>query len=292
MSSDNDLTPWEDAVILAFRDMQWIRRQKANCADFWKVYKAGKAGKQDAIEIQLTLFCQQTTLPPPLLAKLDGHAETASGDTLTAINERFFLLEFKASKDKLYTEKNKFMRALMMFVSPASDATFVKLSRSGHFFIYPVFHSGPPQTQLGLLPVHDAQLKTQPYLDAMRGKELFTPCDEHKWQAPASAEEVLWDPVRGLSLEDMADYLHALCDAHSQSGSGTHPIKVVVTTASGMVWPVADLTQLKLLAQFFQTHANPTPNMPSQKAQLKNTVASFTAHLSSKKSSSNGLTKE
>ncbi len=263
LSNSNDNTPWEDAVILAFRDMQWMRRQRANYGAFVTAHKKQQSEQQPSVEVEERLrdFLTQTCTPPPLLAKLDGHAETASGDTLTSINKRFFLLEFKASKGKLKTEKIKFMHELMTNVDPDKDVIFVTLSRRGHFVVYPEFSKGQPRAQQGLLPVHEASLETQPYLDALRGNQWLSAKTTPRHIAPAPAETVLWDVAQGLSLEEMAAYLEALCEAHSDEGS-SHPMKAIIATPDGLIWPIADLSQLTQLAPFF--HARPNSNMSTQ----------------------------
>ncbi|MDF9619791.1 hypothetical protein P5705_19255 [Pseudomonas entomophila] len=280
MSSDsNDRTPWEDSIILAFRDMQWMRRQNANYEALVSALR-----QSDTLEGETLLknFLIQTRTPPPLLAKLDGHAETASGDTLTAINQRFFLLEFKASKGKLRTEKKKFMHELMTFVDPVGDRHFVDLSRQGHFVVYPTFPKAPPLAQQGFLPVHESRLETQPYLDALRGKQLLPPGDKRKHIAPAKADEVLWDASQGLTLEEMACYLDALCYAHSEDGS-THPMKAVIATPDGIFWPIADLSQLLHLAQHFQVSPSASKlSLQFVKGMMRMTMSKFRARGSQK----------
>jgi hypothetical protein len=71
--------PWEDAVIVAFRDVQWALHLSSV---FLEPQKSQKPS------------------PPPLI-KFDGNAETASADVLTALNSKFFLFEFKRSKNKI-----------------------------------------------------------------------------------------------------------------------------------------------------------------------------------------------
>lgn len=63
--------------------MQWIRKIQA-------------ATNRDTLSL---------AEPPSLLAKLDGNAETVSGDVLTGYRGRFLLLEFKSSKSLCVTEK-------------------------------------------------------------------------------------------------------------------------------------------------------------------------------------------
>lgn len=61
----------------------------------------GKAAT-DAERAAIQAKVKDLPVPPALLAKLDGNAESASGDVLTSVEKRFFLLELKASEVALY----------------------------------------------------------------------------------------------------------------------------------------------------------------------------------------------
>ncbi|MCG8291673.1 hypothetical protein [Pseudomonas entomophila] len=273
MSSDsNDQTPWEDTVILAFRDMQWMRKQNLHKDSFLDESAKNPSG----LAVHTAVLLKDMVTPPPLLAKLDGRAETASADTLTAVNERFFLLEFKASEARLRDEEVKFMHLLMKSVVPTRDHAFTNLSRRGHFVVYPDFPNGRPHVKQGLLPVHESRLKTQPYLDALRGEQL-----DLELIKPADAEQVLWNPSRGLPLYEMAAYLKALCETHSGE-SARHPMKAIIATPNGLIWPIADLSQLVQLAEHFQV--SDYLDEPSQlKTDLKATVDQLRSHIAQEK---------
>ncbi|QVM93281.1 hypothetical protein JYG34_09810 [Pseudomonas entomophila] len=273
MSSDsNEKTPWEDTLILAFRDMQWMKLQNLHIERF-----LAECGQEAlGLTTNLAALLARTGTPPPLLAKLDGRAETASADTLTAINERFFLLEFKASEAKLSDEEDKFMYLLMKSVVPTRDHVFTALSRRGHFVVYPDFPNGTPPAKQGFLPVHKSRLKTQPYLDALHGKQF-----DLELITPANADQVLWDSSRGLSIYEMAAYLKALCETHSGE-SARHPMKAIIATPNGLIWPIADLSQLVLLAEHFQVKALPD-EFSQLKESLNATVEKLKAHIAQEK---------
>lgn len=277
-SGSNDQTPWEDTVILAFRDMQWMRKQNANYEAFVSARRESDTVESETLRDN---FLTQICTPPPLLAKLDGQAETASGDTLTAINERFFLLEFKASNDKLRDEKGKFMYMLMQSVVPTRDLDFMDLSRRGHFVVYPDFPESRPHAKQGLLSVNKVRLETLPYLDALHDEKL-----DPKPIEPASAEQVLWAPDRGLSINEMAAYLKALCETHS-GDSSRHPIKAIIATPNGLIWPIADLSHLVQLAKYFQVGAH-LDHSTELDDRLKVTVENLRVGIAQKKKNAEG----
>jgi hypothetical protein len=66
---------WEDTIILAIRDMQWIHALTS--ARPW---------------------------PARSLIKFDGHPEEALGDLAMAQDQRFFLIEAKSSPSEFHTE--------------------------------------------------------------------------------------------------------------------------------------------------------------------------------------------
>lgn len=90
--------PWEDSLIVALRDLQWIRKNRATLYEMRRHGKAATDAERAAIQAKV----KDLPVPPALLAKLDGNAESASGDVLTSVEKRFFLLELKASEVALY----------------------------------------------------------------------------------------------------------------------------------------------------------------------------------------------
>jgi hypothetical protein len=249
--------PWEDALILAFRDLQWIVKQEINSTDVWQlVHELAKAKRIPELPERLKELLK---IPPPLLAKLDGNAESASGDVLTAHNDRFFLLEFKSGRNKFHTENGKFILRLMQFADPDHPlhAPFLELSRNGHFVVYPeLSETSKHWTNDGFLPVHEATLYAQPYFDALTGKERAS--TDHNFEIIAASEvkNLVWGSNAGLSLEQMAAYLIALCTAHREDGAEGHPIKIVIASADGIYWPMADLAELIQFTHYFHKRKN------------------------------------
>jgi hypothetical protein len=78
---------WEDTIVIALRDAQWLRCQEIN-----EQTKNKKAAKR----------------PPPVIPagfiKLDGRAESKIGDVTLAMEERLFIIEVKSSKDQVRDE--------------------------------------------------------------------------------------------------------------------------------------------------------------------------------------------
>lgn len=71
---------WEDSLILAIRDLQWIKKNKWIYASH--LFELGQP-KPNFKQICLGLLksLKKAFLPPSLFAKLDGRAESASGDS-------------------------------------------------------------------------------------------------------------------------------------------------------------------------------------------------------------------
>ncbi|HDR9001882.1 TPA: hypothetical protein QDA99_001432 [Burkholderia vietnamiensis] len=239
--------PWEDSLIVALRDLQWIRKNKAILDEMRRYGKA----MTDADKVAIRAKVDDLPAPPALLAKLDGNAESASGDVLTSIEKRFFLLELKASEAALQSEKKKFVYACLTSVDPENeeDRLLLELSRRGHHFLYPLVDSASNSGPSGFLPVHRVTLTTRTYYDAVA-------------HGAAAAEQIrasdlLWNRRElGLRLHEMAAYLDALATIH-KGGTASHPIKVVVTSAGeenesdNFVWPCGDLTQFVEFAAYF-----------------------------------------
>lgn len=134
-------TVYEDAVIVAFRDMQW-RRWLAEIETFEK--------KQNQPAVQLR------ALGPDHLHKLDGDAESLFGDVLVNQDGRYFVLEFKSARSEHTRERGKtmFIEVGHYLVSADEDdrKRFMGLSRNCHFG---VFGTRVPNGQFGA-PVHAA----------------------------------------------------------------------------------------------------------------------------------------
>ncbi|CAJ9572981.1 hypothetical protein [Burkholderia pseudomallei] len=239
--------PWEDALIVALRDLQWIRKNKAVLDEIRRYGKAATDADKAAIKEQVG----DLPVPPALLAKLDGNAESASGDILTSAEKRFFLLELKASEAGLGSEKAKFVYSCLESVDPENeeDRALLELSRRGHHVLYPVVEPASNSAPSGFLPVHRVTLTTRTYYDAVaHGADAAE---------AITASDLLWNRRElGLRLHEMAAYLDALSSVHKGSAT-SHPIKVVVTSAGegseldNFVWPYADLSQFVDFAAYF-----------------------------------------
>ena len=241
------LTPWEDTLILAFRDLQWLRKQDANTEAL--MIKFENERKKITQREYFDWVKETLKRPPPLLAKLDGHAESASADVLTAQNDRFFLLEFKSSLELFRKEEEKYIKKVMNFVvqRPFLYDSFIDLSVRGHFLVYPTFAQGSCGYSGSLLPIHEATLRSAPYYQVC---SLTTTLHSQKPEDSRTLERVIWEDKLGLTMEEMTAYLFALSQNHGTT-SGGHPMKVVVASAEGMVWPIADLSQLATLQTYF-----------------------------------------
>ncbi|VXB97261.1 conserved hypothetical protein [Pseudomonas sp. 8BK] len=237
-------------MILAFRDLQWMVKQHAVMAKAVQLLTQKSQGLASLPENQRG--ADLLTSPPPLLAKLDGRAESASGDVLTSNGARFFLLEFKSEKAKLATEKGKFILDFMKFIDPQFDLPFIELSRNGHFVVYPTFPKGRKAPDNGFMPVHETILEAQPYYDALTGPLRQEADPDFYVVEPTTVRGLLWSSNSGLLLEDMAAYLWALCKAHDDEGGNGHPMKAVIASADGFYWPVADLSDLIQFAHYFE----------------------------------------
>lgn len=258
-SSDNEgrsdrALPWEDTVIIALRDLQWSKHV-TDCRERIRTWtdapddeSAASVGKQ-----ALELLARQ----PGILLKLDGNAESASGDVLTNPSERFFLLEVKAGESAIKSEKSKFMLKFMKSLEPSttSGAEVIRLSRLGHHFLFPEVN----QTMAPTLGLHTRKvsLTCTPYYDAMVSG---SPAGEADSLQRTEAVELFWGRARrGLDLAEMAAYLKVLAEAHSGGGGGSgakqYPMKVIITGSDGFCWPVADLTAFHHAAYDFQQRA-------------------------------------
>lgn len=217
-------SPWEDTLILAFRDMQWIRKIQA-------------ATNRDTLSL---------AEPPSLLAKLDGNAETVSGDVLTGYRGRFLLLEFKSSKSLCVTEKeNKSVYAILT----RSDLPELcrGLSIRGHFLVYPEIKSGHRQAHQSMLPIHFVDLMCMPYLTLAE--------DESSQQLKTERlDSVYYDSERGLDLLEMGHYLSSLARMAKKDGDGA-PFKAVIASSDGMFWPVGDLSDLMHFVSAIAQHS-------------------------------------
>lgn len=132
---------WEVGVVLALRDVQWLRKEPDE-------------------------------LIPPLCICLDGNAESKMGDGLFEVDERFLLLEIKpdhsfCSDEWTASTGPKRAYKKLMDLAAQSEASpglsnlhkLMSLSTQGHFFAF--WGESQPSN---LAPSHFDQLYLQPYL--------------------------------------------------------------------------------------------------------------------------------
>lgn len=222
----NDYTrrPWEDALILAFRDMQWIR----------KIQHSESSAKD------------HLAMPPGLMLKLDGKAETATGDVIAGYNQRFFLFEFKAALELSYTEKNKRIYDLLANVSPMypDGAELLELSGRGHFFVYPRTKESLKNTGTSFFPLHHITLMAAPYI------QLVCEYDDEKLEESSKPlDETFHGNGNGLDLEEMSQYLASLLAQAEGSGGDDAPLKAVIASPDGMFWPIGSLSDFMSFVQ-------------------------------------------
>ncbi|MGF6774868.1 hypothetical protein [Paraburkholderia sp. GAS334] len=266
--------PWEDSLIIALRDLQWLKKNRA----LKEIFDAERRASLGSEVVRQRV--SDVSKAPPLLAKFDGNAESASGDVLTSSEKRFFLLEFKASEAALSSENGKFVfncLASLALENP-DDKVFLELSRRGHHVLYPVVNPSGDSVPAGFLPVHQVTLTTRRYYDAV--------IQDVSVSESITASNLLWNRQElGLQVHEMAAYLDALATAH-KGGSARHPLKVVVAGAGdgddvdNFFWPCADLVQFIEFAGYFD---NSLRNSASDtlyqrlRSQLSSIVARFAA---------------
>lgn len=216
-------TPWEDTLILAFRDMQWVR----------KIQSATNTTTAELAE------------PPSLLAKLDGNAETASGDVLTGCRGRFFLLEFKSSKSLCATEKEN-KSVYKALTQPDLPELYRGLSNRGHYIVFPEIKAGHSQAHQSMLPIHSVDLMCAPYLALTE--------DVSKELKAERLDNVYYNVERGLDLLEMGHYLSKLAELAKKGDDGT-PLKAVIASPDGMFWPVGDLSDFMSFVNAVSRHS-------------------------------------
>lgn len=229
-TSDMD-APWEDSLIIAFRDTQWrlhLNHEKGN------------------------------KLPPPLL-KFDGNAETMSADAVTSNNSRFFLFEFKRSESAIESDIVKPMWSLfdLLIKHEGSAQVFLEISDACHHFAY-----AKKITPIGDKKNIPVELRSTGYYAAIKHKSTRDTDKAVKVEkldnipqtmAPEIKSlpliELMEDASKGVSFEQMCLYLQTLAKVVGE-GSGA-PIKCVVASSDGFIWPVATLSTFKWLGHIF-----------------------------------------
>lgn len=252
---------WEDSIILAFRDLQWIQKHRDKGALNKSLASAANAAKEVGGDKNSWVEClsQQLMQPPPLLAKLDGNAESASGDVLTSIKKNFFLFEFKANRNAVRTEKSKSVFEKLSTLADDSHPAkkqFLDLSRRGHHVIYPTLPQDVPLGNVtdGFLALHRVTLKSRPYFNAAVLNAFPNDQSDDWMDRELDVINLLYETNQqyelrpGLSLPEMAAYLRFLTDLHDK---GEHPMKIVVASSDGFFWPGGSLSALIDIAKYF-----------------------------------------
>lgn len=261
---------WEDALILAFRDQQWQRELKRRVDEL-------SLDEQKGEKLDLGKVAEELLRPPALLAKLDGLAETTAGDTLTAANGRFYLVEFKAERAGRKMEETKPLYRFLQAVPAASslglaeqaDVTkFKELSERGHYLAYGKLKSrrtkAPPENDkpLELVPLHELRVMAEPYINLVvtNGKTDEEAAAQEKASQLKAKElvSIVWPPQgegKGLTISEMAAYLWVLGHLVSQGGDTDRGavVRCAVLSNTGLFLPVWGLSELILARDFFKS---------------------------------------
>lgn len=262
---------WEDTIMIALRDAQWLRCQEINGKPYVKT-----AARRPAPAI------------PSGFIKLDGRAESKIGDVTLALDERLFVIEVKSSRAQVRDEwchsghfrPKKVYKRLSDLVDhcnqrdpPLDDDDpmdhLLLSSLNGHLVAF----WGQMTDEL------TSQLRNTiimvPYLQAM--VTSLTKTDEFEWgminrlpiskacaitctKPPRIAEpsDLGRDICRlfyvdadgnhnfgkhplGLSAEDFQDYVNYLCLAYDWSTAG-EPINAIVLSSHGTFFQVISST--------------------------------------------------
>lgn len=262
---------WEDALILAFRDQQWQRELKRRVDEL-------SLDEQKGEKLDLGKVAEKLSRPPALLAKLDGLAETTAGDTLTAANGRFYLVEFKAERAGRKMEETKplyrFLQAVSVLASglglaqQADVIRFKELSERGHYLAYGKLKFGrakaPPENDkpLELVPLHELRVMAEPYINLVVPEgmtaEAATERDKASKNKAAELVSIVWPPQgegKGLTISEMAAYLWVLGHLVSQGGDTDRGavVRCAVLSDTGLFLPVWGLSELILARDFFES---------------------------------------
>lgn len=276
---------WEDTIVLALRDAQWLR-----CQEHWK--EENKPSPRP--------------ITPPGMIKLDGRAESRLGDVAMSADERFFLIEVKSGPEQIKDEWCKAGRfnpkMVYTTLSKASHrhndsnvmaddsgvASFLRWSFLGHFIaLWDNHPSGVTGQERSILVL--------PYLQAVRDSvanssirdpemiKAFHPKmiqavrpDSDGRAAQATVLDLgrkdcvlTWldeDGARkfdnrniGLNFSEFQTYVAILCKmARTTQDSEGEPINAVVLSSSGSFFQyVGDTTDLaRLLSKNDVEHAH------------------------------------
>ncbi|MEX3964849.1 hypothetical protein AB4Y42_21985 [Paraburkholderia sp. EG286B] len=246
-STDGVPLPWEDPVIIALRDLQWMKhaRDSRRSIEAWLRNPGDEEAQQSAQKA-----IQQLNSPPDMLLKLDGNAESASGDVLTSSRQKYFLLEVKAGERAMRSERDKFMARFMKSLeSKAGGDVVISFSKRGHHLLFPEVRGR--ESKLGEVSVHRINLLCTGYYETI----VRNPADPRPLDR-LDAAELLWGTqTLGLDLSEMSAYLRALSEAHDGDGGAgsvkTYPLKVIIARSDGLYYPCGDLAAFHRAAHDF-----------------------------------------
>lgn len=219
MPNDSALNdrPWEDTLILAFRDMQWLHQ----------IRESARASEAYSVE------------PPGLMIKLDGNAESTSGDVLAKSGARYFLLEFKSDSALFYRENSKRIHDLLVKIAKdhPDRKNLIECSTRGHLMVFPRSVEGSNHANKSFAPVHHLNLRYLPYYEA-----ILRAVNDDLLANPPMLESHFYKSDEGMDLGEMSRYLSALEQEGKKSGGGDTPFKAVIANSDGLFWPVGSLS--------------------------------------------------
>jgi hypothetical protein len=243
--------PWEDSLIVVLRDLQW-RIALENAA----------AGER----IQL-----------PSLVKFDGNAEGAIGDVELSVDDRFFILELKATASKMGTEPTKALprfawellkersRIDNMLPSDRNDEVKARfksinelyfMSNACHYLVAPSAGEQGIRKESGVIDLQ-VDVEGSPYLAiaaVLYEQPSYKPTLSQKlFPLLRDKHEKAYGQYfyMGLSAPALSAYIKVLVAAHGgRTEKGKHPMKAVVWGTNGLIWPCVDLSDLAQLQEF------------------------------------------
>lgn len=244
--------PWEDTLIIALRDLQWKNA----------IARTNLRGN----------------LPDGTLLKLDGNAESAVGDVITAVKGRYFVLELKADAGTLGAETDKTLPVLVDRLAKSTTQAaqdFVTLSKMAHHLAFSEETDGTRTSVAGILE-RPFRVSTATYLTVASGvvaSKDYRPVferdvvalmyEKHPW--PGDSDQIRL----GLAAAAMAAYLKFLVEAHRREGGRLeHPLKAIVLSDQGFMWPCVNMASLHGLVDYLTTCIERAPEQKNVSDQL------------------------
>lgn len=272
---------WEDTIVIALRDAQWLRSQESTDA--------------------------QRKRPAPIvpagLVKLDGRAESHLGDIALAAGERLFIIEVKAGKaqvrdewrrgkqfrpKKVYSRLSDLVDHCNRHDPPISEDDLMDRllmsSLNGHLVAYwGTFknrETGMPESNILLVPYLQAMIDSLSETDvpeadmithmpiskayavrASHPPRVATPHDLGRshcrlFYQDTNGQPILYKDPLGLSADAFQEYVDYLCRASGMLTEG-EPINAIVLSSQGtffqVIGNIQDLATI-LSLDFVQKH--------------------------------------